>query len=77
MEQGLTKASLPRDAAALDQLQRKASENAALLLAAQRGLRAAQRRIAEIRGVASGLTTYTATGHRQYSAQRTGSDHRV
>jgi hypothetical protein len=77
LEQGLTQPAPIRDAAALSLMRRKATENAALLLAAQRGLRAAQRRIAEIRGVATGLTTYTAAGSRLHSVQRTGSDHRA
>ena len=65
------------DAAALSRLRRLADENAVLLRAAQRGLRAAQRRIAEIRGVATGLTTYTAGGQRRTSASASGPDHRV
>ena len=65
------------DAAALAGLRRLADENAILLRAAQRGLRAAQRRIAEIRGVATGLTTYTAGGQRRTSASASGPDHRV
>lgn len=64
-------------APALQALQRKAHENAALLRAAQRGLRSAARRIAEIRGVATGLSTYTAGGARQHTGPRGGSDHRA
>ncbi len=60
----------------LMQLRAQAQTNAVLLQSAQRGLRAAQRRIAEIRGVAAGLSTYSAKGQRTYSAQRAGQDHR-
>ena len=65
------------DTAALSRLRRLADENAVLLRAAQRGLRAAQRRIAEIRGVTTGLTTYTAGGQRRTNASAAGPDHRV
>jgi hypothetical protein len=58
-------------------LRRMAAENEALLRSTQRGLRAAQRRIAEIRGVSSGLSTYTADGTRNYRALRDGPDHRA
>lgn len=74
LEQGAAKGLAP---AALTRLRRQADENAVLLRSAQRGLRAAQRRIAEIRGVATGLTTYTAGGQRRTSAPALGPDHRV
>lgn len=64
-----------RDAALA--LHRQAQENAVLLRATQRGLRAAQRRLAEIRGVAAGLTTYSAQGTRKTTALRLGPDHRA
>lgn len=67
--------SLSPDAA--QSLHRLAEENAVLLRAAQRGLRAARRRLAEIRGVATGLTTYSAQGQRQTAALRPGRDHRA
>ena len=70
-------AALGLDATALARLRCLANENAVLLRSAQRGLRAAQRRIAEIRGVATGLTTYTAGGQRRTSAPASGPNHRV
>lgn len=42
----------------------RAERNAACLLAAQRGIRAARRRLAEIRGAAAGLVTYDRAGKR-------------
>ena len=75
-------AALGRPKAALDRktliaLQAKADRNAALLRAAQRGLRAAQRRISEIRGVSLGLSTYDASGQRAYQAHSVNPDHRA
>lgn len=49
-------------------LRRGAEENAALLNASQRGIRAALRRIDEVRGVAAGLSTYDARGRRATSS---------
>lgn len=72
--QGARRSASRETAAAL---QRLAAENAVLLRAAQRGLRAAQRRLAEIRGVADGFTTYSAQGQRRTSGLRGGSDHRA
>jgi hypothetical protein len=63
--------------AALRALRSKAEENTVLLRAAQRGFRAAQRRIAEIRGVATGLTTYSAAGQRSTAVYGASSDHRA
>lgn len=53
------------DAATLKLIHTKAQRNAATLTAVQRGMRAALRRVAEIRSVSTGLVTYTKTGHRQ------------
>ena len=55
------------NAAALALVQAKAQRNAATLLAVQRGIRAALRRMAEIRSVATGLVTYDKSGLRQDS----------
>lgn len=77
LEQGLGSGEIAASEGAARDLRRLAQENAVLLRAAQRGLRAAQRRVAEIRGVASGLTTYSATGLRQTSPLHSGSDHRA
>lgn len=45
-------------------VQRMAKRNAICLMATQRGLRAARRRVDEIRLVRSGLVTYDTTGRR-------------
>jgi len=54
----------PLDAAGLDLLRHKAQRNAACLDAAARGVRAARRRLAEIRTIESGLGTYDDKGRR-------------
>lgn len=48
----------------LERLRRKAGRSAACALAAGRGIRAATRRLEDIRAAASGLATYDSTGHR-------------
>lgn len=53
------------DAAALTLLHAKAQRNAATLTAVQRGIRAAVRRVAEIRSVSTALVTYDKSGLRQ------------
>ncbi len=65
------------DRQTLQSMQKKLDRNAALLRAAQRGLRAAQRRLAEIRGVSQGLTTYDATGTRLCRPPSGHADHRA
>lgn len=57
------------DAAALAIIKRKADRNAATLLAIQRGIRAALRRIAEIKSVSNGMSTYDRSG-RKYEDQQ-------
>ena len=52
------------DAAVMGRLQRKAEENALLLDASRRGLRAARRRLEETRRVGAGLQTYDGKGRR-------------
>ena len=54
----------PADAVGLDLLRHKAQRNAACLDAAARGVRAARRRLAEIRTIESGLGTYDDKGRR-------------
>ena len=54
----------PMDAAGLELLRHKAQRNAACLDAAARGVRAARRRLAEIRTIESGLGTYDDKGRR-------------
>jgi hypothetical protein len=55
---------IPVTEAALVRLRRKADRNAACLKGAARGLRAARRRIAEVRAAATGLAAYDANGQR-------------
>lgn len=61
----------PADRHLLRRLQAKANSNGQLLEAAGRGIRAAQRRIAEIAAVRSGLATYDRAGQRQEAALAT------
>jgi hypothetical protein len=60
----LDRPSEPMTEARLQVIRRKAERNAACLMAAQRGIRSARRRVAEIRSTAKGLVTYTKDGHR-------------
>ncbi len=63
LEDGLSDiAGLPKDA--LKTLQLKAARNANCLVATARGVRAARRRIAEIRALHSSLGTYDSGGNR-------------
>ena len=61
METRTTSGAAP---ALMGRLQRKAEENAQLLDAARRGLRAARRRLEETRRVGAGLQTYDGKGRR-------------
>jgi hypothetical protein len=54
----------PLDAAELDLLRHKTQRNAACLDAAARGVKAARRRLTEIRAIESGLGTYDDKGRR-------------
>ena len=54
----------PVDTAGLEMLRHKARRNAACLDAAARGVRAARRRLTEIRAIESGLGTYDDKGRR-------------
>ncbi|MEO8240665.1 MAG: hypothetical protein ABI832_00060 [bacterium] len=64
LERELQAPSGPMTEVALRIIQRKAERNAACLLAAQRGIKAARRRLADIRQTASGLVTYDRSGRR-------------
>lgn len=64
LEQAMARLGPQQDAAMLDRLHRKAARNAEGLLAAGRGVRAAVRRIEEVRRTASGLVTYDGKGRR-------------
>lgn len=62
MAQELTTLETSRNRPALLRLQRQAERNSACLLAAQRGLRAARRRMDDIRQARAGLVTYDLRG---------------
>ena len=64
LEQELLTPSLPWTAGQLTTIHTKAERNGACLIAAQRGVKAARRRLAEIRSTASGLVTYDRKGRR-------------
>jgi len=64
IEAELARLEHTRDRQALARVQKRAARNAACLLAAQRGLRAARRRVEEIRRARLGLVTYGPTGSR-------------
>ncbi len=53
------------DTVAVQVIRRRAERNAMTLTAIQRGIRAAVRRIAEIRSVSTGLVTYDRSGRKQ------------
>lgn len=54
----------PTNSAVLQRIVSKAERNAACLMAAGRGVRAALRRVAEVRGAGAGLITYDGSGKR-------------
>lgn len=64
LEQELQHGAQSYGEADLRAIRLKADRNAVVLLAAQRGIRAARRRVAEIRAAASGLVTYDRSGKR-------------
>ena len=64
LEHELQTASLTLTEAQLQVIRRKAERNGACLLSAQRGVRAARRRLAEIKSTATGLVTYDRAGRR-------------
>lgn len=64
LEQELLSPSTVLTQTHLTAIRRKAERNGACLLAAQRGVKAARRRLAEIRSTASGLVTYDRQGRR-------------
>ena len=64
LEQELRNPVAQMSEANLSIIRRKAERNGACLLAAQRGVKAARRRLAEIRSTATGLVTYDRSGRR-------------
>jgi hypothetical protein len=70
LETSMAAAQTMRESALLTQIKAKAERNAACLVAAGRGVRAAQRRLAEIRDAAQGFSTYNGRGHRAQHGQQ-------
>ncbi|MGL6210253.1 MAG: hypothetical protein ACRC14_10545 [Paracoccaceae bacterium] len=64
IEVELARLETVQDLAGLARVQQRATRNAACLLSAQRGLRAARRRVEEIKRARSGLVTYGPSGSR-------------
>lgn len=77
LEQSLSQNQGRLDHETLVAMQKKIDRSAILLRASQRGLRAAQRRLAEIRGVSNGLATYDAQGLRAYKPTAGQADRRA
>ena len=63
-EQLLQRLDLVRDKNVVERLRTKAQRNGLCLQAAARGMRAAQRRLAEMSSTDAGLATYTSKGAR-------------
>jgi hypothetical protein len=70
LETSMAAARTMRETALLAQIQAKAERNAACLMAAGRGVRAAQRRLTEIRDAAQGFSTYNGRGQRAQHGQQ-------
>lgn len=70
LQEALAQPAQKLDAAALTIIRRKADRNAATLIAVQRGIRAAVRRIAEIRSVSDGMVSYDKSGRRHETAAK-------
>ena len=70
LETSMAATQTMRGSALLTQIKAKAERNAACLVAAGRGVRAAQRRLAEIRDAAQGFSTYNGRGHRAQHGQQ-------
>ncbi len=68
LETSMMAAQTMREAGLLAKIKVKAERNAACLMAAGRGVRAAQRRVAEIRDAAAGFSTYDPRGKRAQHA---------
>ena len=64
LERELQQPSEPPTEAWVQVIRHKAERNAACLLAAQRGIRAARRRLSDIRSTTNGLVTYDRSGKR-------------
>jgi hypothetical protein len=64
LEKALQRQAKPSTEAEVQMIRRKAERNAAVLLAAQRGIKAARRRLADIRASSSSFVTYDRSGRR-------------
>lgn len=64
LETALAGQAPPLTEAAVQMIRRKAERNASVLLAAQRGIKAARRRLADIRSSSSSFVTYDRSGRR-------------
>lgn len=64
LEAALSDSMLANDPAALKRIKTKAVENMAFLDAARRGVRAARRRVEDVRRATQGLQTYNGKGQR-------------
>jgi len=64
LERELATPSVKLSESQLAIIRRRAERNGACLIAAQRGVKAARRRLAEIRSTATGLVTYDRSGRR-------------
>lgn len=64
LERELARGAARFGEAELRAIRQKANRNAVVLLAAQRGIRSARRRLEEIRDTAQGLVTYDRSGKR-------------
>lgn len=65
-----------RDTALIERVRRKAARNATCLLAAQKGLKSAVRRLEDVRRAAAGLSTYDGKGKRSETLARGGIERR-
>ena len=70
LETSMLAAQTMRESALLAHIKAKAERNATCLMAAGRGVRAAQRRLAEIRDAAQGFSTYNGRGQRAQHGQQ-------
>ncbi len=64
LERALQRQANPPSEAEAQTIRRKAERNAAVLLAAQRGIKAARRRLADVRASSASLVTYDRSGRR-------------
>jgi hypothetical protein len=71
LETSMERAAALQNTQLFAQIKSKSERNAACLMAAGRGVRAAQRRLAEMRDAATGFSTYDGRGNRANHGQAT------